>query len=177
MASLPSHMIAPIALMMYCGLDPQDALALPRSAIKDGRIDTHRGKTGQSIWLPIPRPLADALANAPTHDSITICANSLGRPWTTSGFRSSWRKVKLDLEKSGEIEVGLTLMGLRHTVATILAEMGYGPEAIRNVLGQKTDSMARLYSKRADKTKLNAATMENFEVELNKRSTKIVKPR
>ncbi|WP_297323592.1 tyrosine-type recombinase/integrase [uncultured Bartonella sp.] len=44
------------------------------------------------------------------------------------------------------MEKGLTLKGLRHTVATILAEMGMDERTIADVLGQKTIEMARHYS-------------------------------
>lgn len=176
LAALPAHMAVPIALMMYCGLDPQDALALPRSAISDGMIDTKRGKTGEPVWLPMPEQLVQIVNDAPAHDAMTVCANSRGLPWTGSGFRSSWYRVKLRLEADGQIGPNLTLKGLRHTVATILAEMGYGPEKIKDMLGQKTDAMARHYSRRANMTKSNSATVTELSAEMNRRSTKSVKP-
>jgi len=176
MDALPAAMRLPMALMMYCGLDPQDALSLPRSAITGGMIDTRRGKTGVPVWLPAPSPVADALRDAPTHDAITVCANSRGQPWTGSGFRASWRRVKLALEAEGKVRPGLTLKGLRHTVATILSEMGHDPETIRIMLGQKTDAMARHYSRRADHTSRMSATIKDFDAELDRRRTKNVKP-
>lgn len=176
LAALAHHMILPITLMMYCGLDPQDALKLPRSAVADGKIDTKRGKTGQAVWLPLPLPVLDALAQAPTHSAITLCANSHGLPWTVSGFRASWRPVKLRLEREGLVQPGLTLKGLRHTVATILAEMGYDERTIADMLGQKTIEMARHYSRRADKSQKLTAVIEKFDAEVNRRRTKIVKP-
>ena len=166
----------PIALMMYCGLDPQDALRLPRTAIAGGKIDARRGKTGEGLWISLPSPVVDALAAAPSHDAITLCANSFGRPWTVSGFRASWRPVRQRLERNGLVRPGLTLKGLRHTVATILAEMGYDERTIADMLAQKTIEMARHYSRRADKTRKLAAVVENFDAEVNRRRTKIVKP-
>lgn len=174
--AVPTHMKLPIALMMFTGLDPQDAVKLKKSTIKDGLIDTARGKTSVAVWMPVPEPLLQILAEAPDHDAITLCANSRGRPWTISGFRASWRKVKLKLEKDGVIDTGLTLKGLRHTVATILAEMGKTPDEIKNVLGQKTDAMARHYSKRANRTEINTKTVADFSVELDRRRTNSVKP-
>lgn len=174
--ALPVHMKLPVALMMYTGLDPQDAVKLRKTAFKDGLLDTARGKTSEPVWMPVPEPLLRILANAPEHDAITLCANSHGRPWTISGFRASWRKVKLKLEKDGAIKPGLTLKGLRHTVATILAEMGKTPEEIRHVLGQKTDAMARHYSRRANRTEINTKTVADFSEELDRRRTNSVKP-
>lgn len=176
LAALPAHMRVPIALMMFCGLDPQDTLRLPRKAIADGVIDARRGKTGEPVWLPMPSAVREALAAAPAHDAITVCATSHGRPWTVAGFSSSWQKVRAKVEKAGDAEPGLTLKGLRHTVATILAESGFDERTIADMLGQKTIEMARHYSRRADRTRKLTAVIENFDAEVNRRRTKLVKP-
>ena len=60
----PSHMRPALALMMYCGLGPKDALALPRNFAKGGEIATRRTKTGEPVFWPMPAPLADILDNA-----------------------------------------------------------------------------------------------------------------
>lgn len=172
---LTVHMRLPLVLMMYYALDPQDALALPKTAVSASGIDTRRGKTGQAIYLPLMGPLVDALADLPKHDAITLCANSRGKPWTYNGFSTNWDKVKKKLEEKGEVQPGLTLKGLRHTVATILREMDMDYGTIQLVLGHATEAMARHYSKRADMTKKATATMVDFEAEMNRRKTKVVK--
>lgn len=176
LTALPSHMVVPIMLMMYCGLDPKDALTLPRSAIKDGLIDTKRAKTGQPVWIPLLSPLRNALAAAPKHSAITVCANSFGKPWTTNGFSVSWQKVRNRLVDEKAIEPGLTLKGLRHTVATILAESGFDDRTIADMLGQKTLAMAQHYSRRANRARKLTGVVESFETEVNRRRTEIVKP-
>lgn len=176
MAALPAHMVPPIALMMFYGLDPQDALKLPRTAIVNDMIDTRRGKTGGALLLPLLPPVKAAFAAAPAHDAITLCANSYGRPWSVSGFRASWRPIKLALEKEEKVRSGLTLKGLRHTVATILREMGSDYETIATVLGQKTEAMAKHYSRRADVSKRTSAAVTDLSAEMNRRKTKAVKP-
>lgn len=175
LAALPAHLKAPIGLMMFCGIDPQDAVSLSRSSIRDGAIDARRGKTKVPMWIPLPAPLKAILAAAPAHSAITVCAASHGRPWTGSGLRASWRPIRMALEKAGEVEPGLTLKGLRHTVATILAEMGYDERTIADMLGQKTTQMARHYARRADRTRKLSAVVENFDVEVNARRTRSVK--
>lgn len=75
-AALPAHMRLPVALMMYCGLDPQDALKIPPTSVSGGRIDARRGKTGEPLWFPLPAPVVEALAAAPRHGAITLCAQS-----------------------------------------------------------------------------------------------------
>ncbi|WP_024898073.1 tyrosine-type recombinase/integrase [Brucella rhizosphaerae] len=174
--ALPPHMMLPFVLMMYCGLDPQDTLQLPRSAISNGRIDTQRHKTGNAVWLPLPAPVIEALEKAPKHDAITVCANSYGRPWTYNGFSTNWAKLKKTLEENGAVNPGLTLKGLRHTVATILREMGKTYETIAAMLGHKTEAMAKHYSRRADVSKLMSATVTDLDAEMNRRRTKTVKP-
>ena len=92
LTAAPAHIQSAIALMMFTGLAPKDALRLPRPFYKEGEIATRRSKTGEPVW---PAPAAvDVLSTSPCHDAVTLCANSFGRPWTESGFRASWRKVR-----------------------------------------------------------------------------------
>ncbi len=176
MNALPAHMRLPIALMMFCALDPQDAVKLPKTAIENNRLKTKRGKTSGHVGFNLPQALIEVLAIAPSHDAITLCATSYGKPWTLSGFQSSWARVKRKLEISNAVQPGLTLKGLRHTVATILAEMGCDERTIADMLGQKTTEMARHYSRHANKTEKGNAVVKSFDDELNKRRTKVVKP-
>ncbi len=94
LAACPAHIKPAIALMMFTGLGPRDALTLPRSFYKANEIATKRSKTGEPVFWRCPAQLTEILAEAPRHDAITLCANSDGKPWTVSGFRASWRKVR-----------------------------------------------------------------------------------
>jgi integrase len=165
----PAHVRPAIALMMFTGLGPKDALALPRNFAKGGEIATTRAKTGVPVFWPMPSPLAAVLAEAPSHTATTLCANSSGRPWTYNGFWASWRTLRIRLEKEGRIGSGLTLYGLRHTVAVILRESGCDERTIADALGQKTIEMARHYAKGADLTRKMRGVVKNFDVELAKR--------
>jgi integrase len=140
----------------------------------DGRIDTRRGKTGVAVWMPLPSPLLEVMSDERMHSTLTICANSFGKPWTYNGFSTNWHRIKTKLEANGSVQPGLTLKGLRHTVATILSEMGKDPSTIAEMLGQKTEAMAKHYSKRADRSKKMAITIGDFETEVNNRKTKLV---
>ena len=143
-SATPCLMLRPaIALMMYTGLGPKDALRLPRSFFKQSEIATRRSKTGEPVFWPAPSALTTILTKSPPHEAITLCANSYGRPWTESGFRASWATVRRKLEKRGRVRPGLTLYGLRHTVAAILRECGFDERTIADALGQKTIEMAR----------------------------------
>jgi integrase len=176
LAALPAHMLPAIALMTFTGLGPKDALTLPRSFHKANEIATRRSKTGEPVFWPCPAQLTGILANAPRHDAITLCANSRGRPWTLSGFNSSWQKIKRRLETEGEIGPDLTLYGLRHTVGTILREMGCDERTIADALGQSGIEMARHYVKTADLKPKMRGVVTQLDVELDKRKTKTVNP-
>jgi integrase len=176
LAACPAHIRPAIGLMMFTGLGPRDALTLPRSFYKANEIATNRSKTGEPVFWPCPAPLTAILAEAPKHDAITLCANSDGKPWTVSGFRASWRKVRVKLEHESKVGPALTLYGLRHTVAVILREIGMDERTIADALGQKTLEMARHYAKGADLRPKMRGVVQSFEDELNKRKTKAVKP-
>jgi integrase len=176
LAAMPPHMKPAVALMMFTGLGPKEALALPRNFYRSGDIATKRAKTGEPVFWPVPDALAAILRAAPSHNATTLCANSDGLPWTESGFRASWRPIRLTLEREGRISSGLTLYGLRHTVAVILREIGCDERTIADALGQKTIEMARHYAKGADLAPKMRDVVKSFEAELNRRSTKVVKP-
>jgi integrase len=173
---LPAHMKLPVGLMMFAGLGPKDALKLPRSFFKDGEIATRRSKTGEPVYWPCPAPLVELIRDAPAHNAIMLCANSYGRPWTESGFNASWRPIKLELEREGAIGSGLTLYGLRHTVAVIMRELGFDERTIADALGQKTIEMARHYAKGADLKPKMRGVVKSLDAAWNERKTKAVKP-
>jgi len=52
--SCPAHMRSAIALMMFTGLSPKDALRLQRSRYQEGEIATRRSKTGEPVFWPAP---------------------------------------------------------------------------------------------------------------------------
>jgi len=112
--------------------------------------------------------LKDALAEAKRntagkdHEAITLCTNSRGKPWTLSGFSCSFRKALKDLQRKGLIGDGLTFHGLRHTVATVLAEAALSAEDIAAVLGQRTSQMADHYSREADRSRRTTAAIKKF---------------
>lgn len=172
----PTHMRPAIALMAFTGLGPKDALTLPRNFAKKDEIATRRAKTGGPIFWPMPAELVAILDAAPQHAATTVCANSKGRPWSQDGFRASWRTLRIRLEKEGLVGPGLTLYGLRHTVAVILRESGCDERTIADALGQKNIEMARHYAKGADLAPKMRGVVKDFDAELAKRRTKTVKP-
>ena len=118
----PPHVRVVLAVLMNTGLDPSDALNLRRDQIDGETIWGVRGKTGVEVAIPIGPTLQTALKQAPQHDAPSLLANSRGEQWTYNGFSTVWHRFKTGLEAEGLIQPGLTLKGLRHTVATTLRE-------------------------------------------------------
>jgi hypothetical protein len=152
----------------------KDALSLPRNHWRD-RDATGEDWRARVLW-PVPAALDAILRAAPRHDAVTLCASSTRRPWTLDGLRASWRTFRIRLENDGGIGPGLTLYGLRHTVAVILREAGHDERTIADALGQRTFEMARHYAKGADLRGKMRGVVASFDAELNRRRTKVVKP-
>ncbi len=172
----PPQLKVPIAIMMYTGLDPGDAITLTRSECDGRHMKRRRGKTGEWVSWRLPEALYDILADAPPHDAVTVAVTSRGVPWTGSGLRASWRTFKIRLEAENKIGPGLTLKGLRHTVATFMSEEGFNTRTIADALGQRTEAMAQHYSRDADLTRKMSAVVEKFDEAETRRRTEFVKP-
>ena len=172
----PAQLLVPIGLGMFTGLREGDVITITKSAYDGTALGKRTSKSGQTIWWPCPTPLRRILDGAPKHDAVTMAANSRGRPWTESGFRASFFKFIRKLESEGLVGPGLTFHGLRHTVATILREIGYDNETIADALGQSSPGMAMHYAKEADLRKKMTGVVKRFDRRMNKTATKAVKP-
>lgn len=157
LAEAPVHIRLPIALAMCTGLRKADVFTMTAECIKDGMVFVRTSKTDQPIGLPIHPVLAEALAERPVIGVGKLCQTAGGRPMTATGFDTYWQRMKDRLETAGKVKPGLTFHGLRHTLGTLLSEAGLPDSKIADVLGQKSPSMARHYSKNS---KLDTATAE-----------------
>jgi len=155
----PPHLRLPLAIGALTGLRIADIVTLPKTAFRDGWLRHETRKRRVEVVLPLMDDLRRELLRAPAHDAITLCANSFGQPWTEDGLRCSFGKLREKLELENAIAPGLTIHGLRHTVAAGLAEDGITDSEIACWLGQKTTAMARHYSARADKKRRMEATV------------------
>ncbi len=142
---------------------------------ESGWIAANTAKTGQKVQWPVIAPLRAVLDAAPVHDAITLAATSKGRPWSVSGFDTEWQRPRTRLEAEGEIGPGLTLHGLRHSVAHVLAEQGFSLRTIADALGHSSENMARHYSRDADLTKKMGKVGEVLELRRGKEAKKATK--
>jgi integrase len=156
LAAAPPHLKVPLALARFFGIRRGDILKLPRMAYRNGHITFSTGKTGKRMKLPVVGEVKDILdgylAAVPveTIGVTLLCLNSYNQPWTEMGFTASIRKFFARMVERGIAEEGLTMHGLRHTVAAELRGLGFSLEDIKDFLGQETVEMAGHYASSAD---------------------------
>ena len=125
LSSAPSHLHLALLLGLWTGQRQGDLLALTWMQYDGKYIRLKQSKTGMRVVIPVGAPLKVALEVVkPEQASGPILRNSDGAPWTSDGFRSSWRKA---CAAAGI--VGVTFNDLRGTAVTRLAlAEASGPE-------------------------------------------------
>jgi integrase len=112
-----AHLHLPLLLALWTGQRQGDLLRLSWSAYDGTHIRLRQSKTGTRVSISVGAPLKTALDTAAKIKHGPIILTSTDRePWTSDGFRSSWRKA---CQKVGI--VGVTFNDLRGTAVTRLA--------------------------------------------------------
>ncbi|MCG2628825.1 tyrosine-type recombinase/integrase [Bradyrhizobium sp. WYCCWR 13023] len=114
----PKEIQLALMLAIWTGQRQGDLLRLSWSAYDGTHIRLKQSKTGRRIVMPAGAPLKTVLDITERRGPV-ILTNSLGRPWTSDGFRSSWGKLS---DRAG-IE-DLTFHDLRGTAVVRLAIAG-----------------------------------------------------
>jgi integrase len=127
--SAPPHLHLPLMLALWTGQRQGDLLRLPWSAYDGSRIRLRQSKTGARVSFKVGAPLK-AMLDRTAKRSTLILVNSDGKPWTSDGFRASWRKA----QAAGGI-VGVTFNDLRGTAVTRLALVGCTEAEIAAITG------------------------------------------
>ncbi len=149
--SAPPHMMGAIALMMFTGLGPKDALRLPRTFYRDGAIATRRSKTAEPVFWPAPALLGEILSKAPAHNALTLCANSRVSRGPKAASEPPGAPCANDLSSiSSELDPASPCTASGIPWLSFLREAGADERTIADALGQKTIEMARHYARGAD---------------------------
>jgi len=104
-------------------------LHLPWSRYDGSHIRLRQRKTGVNVIIPVGAPLKAMLEATPKRSPL-ILVNSEGKPWTSDGFRTSWRKA---CAAAGV--TGVTFNDLRGTAVTRLAIAGCTEAEIVTITG------------------------------------------
>lgn len=145
----PPMIALAVALGAYTGLREGDVLSLTWDAVRDGWIDVTQSKTDDPVWVPVHRSIRPALAMI--HGTTRYLVESRRKDrYSSDGFRTILFRIIKELEAEGTVEPGLTFHGLRHTVATKLADAGADAQTIMSVTGHRSSASLQKYIKRAD---------------------------
>ena len=142
------------AIALYTGQRQADVLAMKWSDIVAGTIAVVQEKTQTKVWIPVHRDLKPILDAIPKR-SITVLTNRAGEPWTSSGFRATWRKDKANPE-------GLVFHGLRKSSVVFLLEAGCTDAEVSAITGQSR-GMVEHYARMVNRKKLAAAAVLKWE--------------
>jgi integrase len=81
-----------VALALWTGQRQGDLLRLPWSSYDTKQIKLVQSKTGRRLAIPVGEPLRLVLEAAERRGPLML-VNSMNRPWTSDGFRTSWGKA------------------------------------------------------------------------------------
>jgi integrase len=127
----PSNLRLAMLLAINTGQRQGDLLRLPWSAYDGTNIKLRQKKTGAYVAIPVTDELKAALDAAPRQSPIML-TNSVGKPWSESGFQGAWGKATT---RAGIR--GLTFHDLRGTAVVTLARAGCNEVEIYSITGHK----------------------------------------
>lgn len=125
---------AALLLALWTGQRQGDLLTAAWTNYDGAALRVRQGKTGARVAVPLAMPIRTMLneMRAVVNDksATTILTTTRGKPWTSDGFRTSWRKA---CTKAGI--KGLTFHDLRGTAVTRLALSGCSTAQIASITG------------------------------------------
>src|SRR5215471_12457401 len=139
---------AMVLVMRYTGLRISDVATLRRDRIKNGQIFLHTKKTGGMVFLPVPKPLDDALAALPpprgagTHPRCYFWNEVSGRGVVVHG---AWRTLSAVFKYSGVKDAHPHKF--RHTLATEILAQGHSEQDVADILGISPAVVRKHYAK------------------------------
>ena len=151
-----------ILLMACTAMRSKDALKTTWRAYDGTGLRFVQSKTSGEIWVPIPRQ-AKVAFDAIERKGVQIVLNEADQPYTSSGYRSNFTKLKAKLEAEDKVRPGLTLHGLRHTMPTMLFEAGASLEQIMSLCGHLSPHMVLTYTRSAKQRKRVQAVLGLME--------------
>ena len=143
-----------LEILLGTGAARQDAAALTKGNVRDGRLHYRRGKTGQDVDLPILPELAAELAHIPAGQLMLIGHGKNGRGYAVSALGNAFRDW---CEAAGLPHC--SAHGLRKAGARRLAEAGATEFEIMSFLAHRNTQEASRYTAAADRARLTSSGM------------------
>ncbi|WP_244481466.1 tyrosine-type recombinase/integrase [Rhizobium sp. Root1203] len=136
-------------LLLFTGLRRSDVFRIGPQHIRDGIIEYRASKNEEMTYSPIHPTLKAILENHQTTHLAYLVTPVHGRPFKSAAAFGNWFG-----EVCAEAGVGGRAHGLRKTLATSLAEAGNSNSELKARFGWRSDAMASLYTRSANKRKL-----------------------
>lgn len=134
-ASFPEHLRWVLTLAFWTGQRQGDLLRLPWSAYNGLHIRLKQSKGNRRVLVRVSEALRAELDRIPRRGP-TILTSTDKVPWTSDGFRASWRRA---CEAAGI--VGVTFHDLRGSAVTRLAEAGCTITEIASITGHSLNDV------------------------------------
>lgn len=130
-------------LGLYTGQRQGDILDMRWDQYDGEFIRLTQGKTNEAVAVPVAARLK-AVLDGLERNGPFICLNSRGKPWDNSGFRASWRKLKI---KAG-ITDDLHFHDLRGTAVSRMFLEGVAEADIAAITGHSLSDVGSILDKR-----------------------------
>lgn len=144
-------------LLLFTGLRRSDVYRIGPQHIKNGIIEFRASKNAQMTYSPVHPNLKVVLSNHQTTHLAFLLTPVHGRPFKSAAAFGNWFG-----DVCVEAGVGGRAHGLRKTLATVLAEAGNSNSELKARFGWKSDAMANLYTREANKKKLAISGAEKL---------------
>lgn len=151
---VPAHIMRALELGKLTGLRLGDLLSLDWAHVFPKAIIIRTSKRKVRAAIPLHRDLKAFLDALPNREG-RVLLNSRGEPWTTDGFKSSWRTAR---PKGFERH----MHDLRGTCATWLAIKGLTDSEIATILGWKASRIAEIRARYVDEARTVIAITERL---------------
>lgn len=129
LAEASPEVAAVVTMALWTGQRQGDVLRMTWAAIAGDQIKVRQSKGRKRLVIPMGKPLRDLVAGIAKHGPVVL-TSSEKRPWTSSGFRASFRRACA----KAKIE-GLHFHDLRGTAVTRLALAGCTVTEIAAITG------------------------------------------
>jgi len=141
-----------LALLLYTGLARGDVVRLGRQHVTNGVITLRMEKDrGDGVVYPPVLPILAATIAASKTGDLTFLVTERGMPFAKESFGNWFREACREAGCPGSAH------GLRKAGATRAAENGATVNQLMALFGWKTEKMALLYTRKADRKRLAAA--------------------
>ena len=169
-ANAPMHLLLPFEIAIHTAQRQGDILAMTWGQYDGLHLTIRQSKGGTRIKVRAHYRLKAMLDTLP-HDTMRVCNNSRGRPWTKDGFKTSWGKecARLGIE-------GVTFHDLRGTFITERRREGSTADQIASVTGHSASEVDSILSRHYLAADQETSDAVIIRMEQNTRRTEKRKP-